>query len=272
MSSLARPAIHTLRFDKPNALSEFNYVLDSMLVVETGELTINCRGRMHVAPAGHLILLAAGERVDLRGVPGFTGFRLDSVQIQDSVMDWFERQHRTLLRNLVDHDKSERIVFPRSADTTRLWEQMAAAIREEQAVPMIEHGMHGVLLQLVLEGWTLPFLFRNELPLRRQVERLIMHDVAHDWNACEVAAAMGVSEPTLRRRLSAEGTSYRMLLEDARMNQALEMLMSTSMPIGHIAQAVGYLSASRFSMRFASRYGISPRMLRNVRSDSALKL
>lgn len=259
----------TFRTDRLRSPIPHDTGADRLLLVESGELTLSCRGRTWVAPQGHLLLLCAGERVDIRGISGIGGLQVDSVRLDEPVIAGFERQHRLLLRDLADGDAPEQLVFTRSTESTLLWNHMTRSIRSQLPMAMIEHWIQGVLLQLALEGWRLPFLFRSEVPARRQVERVITRDIARDWTAADVAAALGVSEPTLRRKLAAEGTSYRMLLEDARMNQALQMLMSTSMPVSHIAHAVGYLSASRFAIRFAARYGISPRMLRSVRHESA---
>lgn len=272
MTEPARPILHTIRLQAASSLSEFSYVQDSMLMVVAGELSIGYQGRSHSAATGSLVLLPASERVNLRGVPGIAGLQIDSVQIPDAVMESFERQHRALLHGMVDADRPEQIVFPRNNGISRLWEQLTRTVDENQPGAMIDHWIQGLLLQLLLDGWTLPYLSRHDQSLRRQVERLLGRDIAHDWSATEVAATMGMSEPTLRRRLAAEGSSYRALLEDARMSHALEMLMASNMPIGHVAHAVGYLSASRFSSRFTARYGITPRMLRSVRSEPATRL
>ena len=52
---------------------------------------------------------------------------------------------------------------------------------------------------------------------------------------------------TLRRRLAAEGVTYRNLVQDVRMSHALAMLQNTDVPVLQIALAAGYASASRFS-------------------------
>lgn len=272
MQGSSSSILDVLRSSRPRSIIELDPAYDRMLLVEHGELTIYARGHSHIAPAGHLVMLAVGERVELRGAPGLGGFELASVRLHEPVLEWFEQKHRLLLRDLADLQHADQLVFSVSKDTRQLWAAMTSAVHAQQPSAMVEHWLHGILLQLTLEGHHLPFLFRSELPLRRRVERLLTQDVAHEWAAGDVASTLGMSEPTLRRRLAAEGTSYRALLEDTRMNHALQLLMSTSMPIAHVAHAVGYASASRFSIRFSERYGISPGMLRSVRHESAALL
>jgi isopentenyl-diphosphate delta-isomerase type 1 len=64
------------------------------------------------------------------------------------------------------------------------------------------------------------------------------------------------------RRLQEEGTSASQCVRDARLERALNLLQTTRQPIGHIAEACGYLSHSRFSAAFEQQFGILPIKLR----------
>jgi AraC-like DNA-binding protein len=83
-----------------------------------------------------------------------------------------------------------------------------------------------------------------------------------DWTVASIAQHMNLGESTLRRQLANEGNSFRNILEGVRLSTALQRLQTTSRPIGEIASACGYASASRFAVRFRSHYGLSPRELR----------
>lgn len=82
------------------------------------------------------------------------------------------------------------------------------------------------------------------------------------WSAADAAAALGVSEPTLRRRLAAEGTSFRRIAADVRLTHGLMLLQTTRESILDVALACGYESPSRFAARFRDRFGMSPSELR----------
>ncbi len=67
-----------------------------------------------------------------------------------------------------------------------------------------------------------------------------------------VAQLLGVSVRTLNRRLASEGTSFKVLLEDARWSLAGQLLRETRMPAIEIAAALHYTTPSAFSRAFRS--------------------
>ena len=79
-----------------------------------------------------------------------------------------------------------------------------------------------------------------------------------------LAAAMGVSVATLRRRLSEEGHSYRGLLSQVRQQQALAALKA-QIGLEDLAEGLGYSEAR--SLRRATRrwFGAAPSELRKAR-------
>ncbi|MGE5451803.1 MAG: AraC family transcriptional regulator [Acidobacteriota bacterium] len=77
-----------------------------------------------------------------------------------------------------------------------------------------------------------------------------------------VAASLGTSERTLKRRLAAHGTSLRELLQDVRMNHALQRLQSPQVSVDQLARELGYRSASAFSLAFKKWQGTAPSKLR----------
>lgn len=70
--------------------------------------------------------------------------------------------------------------------------------------------------------------------------------------------ALLLSGPTLRRRISAESSSLRKIVAEARMAQGLHLLLTTTLPVKSVSSEVGYDSASGFGKRFFERYGIEP--------------
>lgn len=101
---------------------------------------------------------------------------------------------------------------------------------------------------------------RESLALR--IRTLVRTDLAGAWPAGTVAQAVGMSEPTLRRKLALIGTSLSDIIADVRMTAALGLLQATELPINRIALDVGYESASKFAARFRARFGLSPRDIR----------
>jgi len=78
----------------------------------------------------------------------------------------------------------------------------------------------------------------------------------------EVARALGLSERTLRRRLSEAGTSFSDLVERKRIDLANEWLTGTDFDLKHISFMLGYSEPAAFSRAFKRRTGSTPGRLR----------
>lgn len=77
-------------------------------------------------------------------------------------------------------------------------------------------------------------------------------------DVAEVAAALNVSERTLRRRLAEEGTSFRDLVGEVREALA-EELLSTGLGVEQVARRLGYAETASFTHAFTRWKGTSPR-------------
>lgn len=81
-----------------------------------------------------------------------------------------------------------------------------------------------------------------------------------------VAAELKLSERSLRRRLTEEGTSFRDLLQDARKERAQTILSKPGMSLSVAAEQLGYSDTAAFSRAFKEWTGMSPgRFLRKPR-------
>lgn len=105
--------------------------------------------------------------------------------------------------------------------------------------------------------------------IRQQVHSLINERLSDDITADDIASQLAMSESTLRRKLTAEGTSLQLIRDRARLGRGLHLIQSTFEPIGRIAEQCGYQSQSRFTERFRQQFGVTPSELRKTRmSDS----
>lgn len=83
---------------------------------------------------------------------------------------------------------------------------------------------------------------------RIQQELLFPHEEPPRFD--KLARRLNMSARTLRRHLSAEGTSYKTLLGEIRKKRALELIASTNMPIENIAAELGYKDVANFYHAF----------------------
>lgn len=94
------------------------------------------------------------------------------------------------------------------------------------------------------------------LVARIVAELAILEDGAPPF-AC-VAAKLGMSHRTLRRRLRAEGTSYSKILAEVRLEAALTCLTNDSITIDEIAYQLGYTEPTNFRHAFRRWTGNPP--------------
>ena len=76
--------------------------------------------------------------------------------------------------------------------------------------------------------------------------------------ALKIAQMYNISERSLSRYLQREGTGFRALLKLKRQELAHHYLLNTNMPIGTLAETLGYSSVSNFSRSFSQWHGTSP--------------
>lgn len=74
----------------------------------------------------------------------------------------------------------------------------------------------------------------------------------------DVARQMGLSERTLQRRITGEGTSFRALLDDARADMGRTLLADPANGIDEVACLLGYQDTSSFYRAFREWEGVTP--------------
>ncbi|GAA4826155.1 AraC family transcriptional regulator ligand-binding domain-containing protein [Nocardioides caeni] len=74
-----------------------------------------------------------------------------------------------------------------------------------------------------------------------------------------VAAGLGLSERTLRRRLGESGASYRSVVDDVRRQRADELLADDTLTVADIALRLGYAEATSFGAAYRRWTGRTPR-------------
>lgn len=83
-------------------------------------------------------------------------------------------------------------------------------------------------------------------------------------SADSLAADLGISRQTLFRRLKAEGTSFKLVLDDLRRRMAIDYLAARKTSVNETAYLVGFSDAPAFSRAFKRWTGKSPREMRSA--------
>lgn len=102
----------------------------------------------------------------------------------------------------------------------------------------------------------------TDATLADRVLRVLGSFNGHAPSADDVARALGLSERSLRRQLSEDGSSFRDLLAQARYDQARQLLKTTQLPVEEVAARLGYAESAAFIHAFRRWSGQSPRAYR----------
>jgi AraC-like DNA-binding protein len=99
---------------------------------------------------------------------------------------------------------------------------------------------------------------RDRRGLAGRIREQLLRAPGHFPDIDRIAGRYGLSQRTLRRRLDEEGTSYRKLIDEVRLELARTYLTSTALPVGEIAALLGYDDAANFRRAFKRMQRQSP--------------
>ena len=104
---------------------------------------------------------------------------------------------------------------------------------------------------------------RDRRGLAGRIREQLLRAPGHFPDVDGIALQYGLSQRTLRRRLDDEGTSYRKLIDEVRLELARTYLTSTALPVGEIAALLGYDDAANFRRAFKRLQRQSPAEFRD---------
>lgn len=112
--------------------------------------------------------------------------------------------------------------------------------------------------------------YKNSAGLSARIRRWLRDQQPSDWPSLpELARQLNLSAATLRRRLDAEGSSYRAILDDLRRDMAIGLLADSQASLADIAVALGFSEASAFHRAFRKWTGSRPGEYRLPRAPRA---
>jgi AraC-like DNA-binding protein len=116
------------------------------------------------------------------------------------------------------------------------------------------------------EGASAPSLLRckptNNKVILKSIKKTLAEELAHEPTLTKMADKYCISSRTLNRRLNKMGVSFRSILTEVRMDQAVYFLGNTEMKIYEVAIMLGYRDPSNFTKAFKTWMNCSPREFR----------
>jgi AraC-like DNA-binding protein len=145
----------------------------------------------------------------------------------------------------------------------------ARALWMDTATPdlIARHAALEVLAWLAVQGSH--FAPATQPSFTERLRGLLVAAPAQPWNAMSAAAALNISEATLRRRLAREALTMSGLLLEVRLCSAMMLLQASDDYIGQVALDSGFANHAHFSRLFKTRFGITPSQLRDPEHAAA---
>ncbi len=213
---------------------------------------------------GQWLLLPAHTPLDVENEPGPQGYFAQMLNFESSLISEFYQQYAQHLPKTTQQFGLQQWRIEQNVRLDITWQRLLQSLAEQEAPLLQKHLLYELLLVLGLSGQLWQLLDHSDTKLSMRIQQLLISDPAASWSQDTVAQHFHMSSPTLRRHLSAEGQTFRSILNSVRMAHALGHLQTTRQSIEDIAHACGYTSASRFSSRFREQFGLSPKALRKA--------
>ncbi|WP_392420496.1 helix-turn-helix transcriptional regulator [Edwardsiella piscicida] len=255
------PTVQQISARQSHQLRRVTLFSPALCRVRQGSKTIQWGERCEVAGGDSLVLFPGGSEVSMANQTGAGYYRAEMLYLPAALLRQFRKHYPQAAPS---DEAAASLALPMTPTLTLLWDAVMDALRAPLAPPLLNHLAESLLLALQPSGHTTLLLNERHDRLTEQIQQLLLLDPAYAWQATDVAQRLHMAESTLRRRLSAEGKSFRDILDDVRLGQALLALQSGNAPIGDIASQSGYASPSRFTARFVRRYGLTPSALRQA--------
>ncbi|OQQ06013.1 AraC family transcriptional regulator [Vibrio campbellii] len=150
---------------------------------------------------------------------------------------------------------------PRLAADNALHETLNALYAFEQ------HGMSketqtfwvmGLYQQLAERGALHHLFVSSNITFSQKLSRYLSFSPGEEHSLEEAAERFAMSRATMIRKLKQEGTQYREVLAEVRLNHALYLMQNGHYNVAMLAQLCGYQSEGRFSQRFKGKFGLTP--------------
>lgn len=231
-----------------------------LVMVRQGQKKIECQGESLLLSSGEAVLVSAGCAIDVTNIPppNLTPYEahwlcFPTLKLQEPA-------------SAKDSDKPHAL-YNVSAAFDQAFHHTVTAIKDPADIPETVARKRMEEMCEWLESFGLILRPGGKKMLSQDVRKLVMTDLLRNWTASDVARQFAMSEATFRRKLSAENTSFRHLITEARMGHALTLLQVTDLTISQIALDVGYENPSKFSARFRTRFGFNPGQIRAQEVD-----
>lgn len=105
-----------------------------------------------------------------------------------------------------------------------------------------------------------------------KIRRIIECDTSKKWKLSTIAKEVCLSEISIRKKLSAENTSFYQILLEVRMKKAAMLILKNELQMSKISCMVGMSSVSHFIKVFNLYYGLTPKKFLTRQKEKRIQL
>ncbi|MGY0216249.1 helix-turn-helix transcriptional regulator [Endozoicomonadaceae bacterium StTr2] len=208
---------------------------------------------------GSFVFLSNKPALELRNIPGDTEYFALVIEFDHNDFDGFETRKEstdTFFQGTIDQTLQQ--TLQQFIDWSAFAPVEMWPLRRREILQLLYH-----------QGYKQVCSVMEPPGLSHKIYGMMASHINDDLNAAVVSARLAMSESTLRRKLSTEGTSLQEIKDSARLNYGLHRVQVSTDPVGRIAEQCGFQSQSRFTDKFKKLFGMTPTALRKTRlSDS----
>jgi len=229
-----------------------------LLIVVEGLKTITWAGRTYRYQPAEAFALPAGAYVDVINEPDATSgmYRAVFLGFSSALLETARRRWSGLAAANASRDPSVTMTQPLCSAILHTVEALSG--RSAASPLVIDHRLSEVLLVLAEAGAAPLRPDVRTCSMTDAVRAVLRNDLARPWEVADVASELRTSDPTLRRNLRHEGTSFRRILTEERMRNARLLLTEGHATVAEAALSGGYASRSHFAKQFRLIHGHAP--------------
>ncbi|WOD08373.1 AraC family transcriptional regulator [Marinomonas sp. GJ51-6] len=225
-----------------------------LIFVLSGNKSLGSKDEIH-CPSGSFVFLSNTPEIAMRNVPNDVNYFALLIEFEYSDFDCLK--HRTVNTDTYFQGQIE----PMLEQTLQQFVEWSAF-----SPPDMWYLRRQEILQVLLSlGFDQVEGIMEPPTLSHKVYTIIREQISSDLGAEAVSSMLGMSESSLRRKLSAEGSHFQGIKDKVKLGYGLHLIQTSFSPIGLIAEKCGYASQSRFTEKFKQLFGITPTALRKTR-------
>jgi len=208
-----------------------------------------------VCKQGSFVFLAENREVSISNIPAGDDYLALFIEFEYS--DFEPAASTTNSRHLIGEMSSALVqCITQFIEWSHVAPKEMWSIRRKELIKLLCYQGYKEILSLV-----------EKPKINHQLIDVFREDPSVRWSIDDVSKKLAMSESTLRRKLQAEGASFRDLNLQVRLGHGMHLLQTTNLAISQISEQCGYQSQSRFSEMFRVRFGLTPSQLRQSKRE-----